>query len=131
MFLSQLPRGKSTGQEEHQPLLRSLSEASVNRIWLAVSVGALVVAWCVLDSWNHTTISGIFQMGEPTEEVLNPFTGQFSSELKPFNYTLTLAFLQFAFMAMVFSLIFALHALSKGDSVGSNLEQLRSSASSG
>lgn len=117
--------------QEQRPLLRSLSEVSVNRIGFGGAVAVLVIAWCVLDSWNHTVISNIFRQSEVRGNVLNPFTGQNVTELNPFNYTLTLAFLQFAFMGIVFSFIFALKAFHTGDSIRTSLGSLRSTASSG
>jgi len=131
MFSCQLPSAKHASNQEHRPLLRSLSDAQVSRMWFAVTVGALVTAWCVLDSWNHTTISNIFQQSEVKGQVLNPFTGETLTELQPFNYTLTLAFLQFAFMGLVFGLLFAFHAALTGNSIGSSLGNLRSTVSDG
>lgn len=117
--------------QEDRPHLRSLSETSVSRIWFALSVGALVVGWCVLDSWNHESTSGIFQHIAVKDEVLNPFTGQTLIEHEHFTYTLTLAFLQFAFLGLVFCSIFAVKAASAGGSMIDILGHLRSTASDG
>lgn len=116
---------------QDRPLLWSLSETFVNYSWSVFGIGALVAAWCVLDSWNHETISGIYKQTEVTDEYMNPFTGEMVAALEPFSYTLTLAFLQFAFMGLAFVLIFAASTLTNGKSVGSNLSHLRSTVSDG
>lgn len=90
-----------------------------------------MVAWCVLDSWNHDTISGIFQLSEVKGEVMNPFTGQSWTETEPFTYTLTLAFLQFAFMSFVFCTIFLASVAVTGNTVGTSLARLSPTFSDG
>jgi len=118
----------SAAQENH-PLLRSLSETAVSHIWFAFSVGALVVAWCVFDFWNHESVSGIFQQTVVKGQVPNPFTGETWTELEPFAYSLTLAFVQFAFTGIVFCFIFAANASATGGSIKNNIAHLQSTAS--
>lgn len=115
--------------QEYHPLLRSMSEASVSFAWFAFSVGALVVAWCVLDSWSHETVSGIFNQKVVKDEVMNPFTGQTVTELDTFSYTLTLAFLQFVFVGVAFCSIFAASVVVSGKSFFTSLAHLRSTVS--
>jgi len=113
-------------QEESRPLLRSLSEASVNRIWFGISVATLATAWCLIDSWNHSTISSIFNQNEVTDVVMNPFTGQTVAEVEPFNFVLTLALLQFVFMAMIFCVMYAFTVSCTGGSISNDMGRLRS-----
>jgi len=114
-----------------RPLLRSLSEKSVSYIWFAFSVGALVVSWCVLDAWNHGTVSSIFKQSVVTDEVMNPFTGRAEKDTEHFTYALTLVFLQFAFMAVLFLSIYAGTVAATGDSIGTSLATLRPTLSDG
>lgn len=120
-----------SASQEDRPLLSSLSEASVSRLWFGFGVGALVVAWCVFDSWNHDTISGIFEQKVVKLEVPNALTGGTWAEHQDFNYTLTLAFIQFVFLGLGFCFVFVANVAATGGSVTSNLANLRPTLSSG
>merc|ERR1719217_346844 len=101
--------GHPLEENESRPLLRPLSEAWVSRIWFSIAAGSLVALWCVLDSWNHDMSSQLFLFSEK-----GTMNGGLSHDdlfhNEPFNYALTLAFLQFAFSGLVFCVLFAVKA---------------------
>jgi len=74
---------------EQQPLARKMAPVVMGKMCFLTTVGALVCGWCLLDGWNHSTIATLFG-----------FKG--AGDLKPFNFPLTLAFFQFAFMGALF-----------------------------
>lgn len=115
--------------QENRSILNPLSESSVSKLWFACSVGALVVAWCAFDAWNHETTSGIFQQSVVKGKVPNPFTGGTWTELQPFTYPLTLAFIQFVFVGMVFCVLAFASLASRGQGVISTLTNLRADGS--
>jgi hypothetical protein len=117
--------------QENRPLLNKLSQDSVSKLWFAGSVGALIVAWCALDAWNHETTSGIFQQSVVKGKVPNPFTGGYWTEVQPFTYSLTLAFLQFAFAGTVFTTLAFASLAAKGETVSSTLASLRTENTAG
>jgi len=117
--------------QQNRKLLCSLSEGLIRRIWLVAIVGGLVVMWCVLDSWNHDMSSQLFHMSEVKGLKADNSSGLFRRVLEPFKYTLTLAFLQFAFMGIVYCSIFAGKALSAGESAGESLAHLRPTLTDG
>lgn len=98
--------------------MHSVSEASSRRIWFGVIVATLIVMWCVLDSWNHDMSSQLFQLSEI--KALTP-----DHPVMPRQYTLTVAFLQFVFMAFAFCTIFVLKTVSAGESVAQHVANLR------
>jgi hypothetical protein len=110
--------------EESRPLLNSLSAKSVGVAWLVLTIAGLVAAWCILDSWNHDMSSELFHTSEVRNKITNPFTGELTAVMEPFNYTFTLAFLQFAFMGVVFGIVFFVRALISGESILQHLEHL-------
>jgi len=66
-------------------------------------VAALVWLWCLLDSWNRDVSSNLFGASEVKNEKINFLTGQVTADVShPFNFPLTLAFFQFAFMGLLF-----------------------------
>jgi len=68
-------------------------------------VGALVCGWCLLDSWNRSLSADLFAFQETTTLLPGkvPFdSNTYSIVSYPFNFPLTLAFLQFAFMGLLF-----------------------------
>lgn len=87
--------------------------------------------WCVLDSWNHDMGAHLFQMSEKNTSFVDPSSGVIISIREPFKYTLTLAFLQFTFMAVVFGSMFVISQASAGKSVSSGLAQLLPTVSDG
>jgi len=95
--------------EESLPLLEirrmHMAQAKAAGLCTCGVVTILAIAWCILDFWNHKLSEDLFNMGnirmaDMTEshhlgpQVLAPF--------KQFSYPLSLAFLQFVFMGVVF-----------------------------
>jgi len=114
-----------------RPLLGSLSERVACYIWPLFLTGSLVLMWCVLDSWNHDMGAHLFQMSEKNTSSVDPSSGVIINIREPFKYTLTLAFLQFTFMAVVFGSMFVISQASAGKSVHSGLAQLQPTISDG
>jgi hypothetical protein len=67
-------------------------------------VSVLVMAWCVLDFSNHKAIEDLFSIGDVRmlDWQLSQEPSQIVAPFKRFVYPLTLAFLQFSFMGMLF-----------------------------
>jgi len=88
---------------EQQPLIKAVGQSSMGSACFLAVVGALVCAWCVLDSWQHAVSAELFGVSQVTQAKLDPHTGQVALDVNhPFTYPLTLAFFQFAFMAVIF-----------------------------
>jgi len=88
---------------EQQLLIQSMAPSSRGSACFLAVVGALVCAWCVLDSWQHAMSSELFGVAQITQGKLNGHTGEVAMDVThPFSYPLTLAFFQFAFMAVIF-----------------------------
>jgi len=89
--------------QEQQPLTQSVSRTSMGGACFVTVVGALVCAWCVLDSWQHSAGADLFGATQVTNTKFDKLTGNISADMShPFTYPLTLAFFQFAFMAVIF-----------------------------
>lgn len=110
--------------EESRPLLNALSTKSVSLAWLLLIIGGLIIAWCTLDSWSHEMSSELFHTSEVKNTITDPFTGELTQVLEPFQYTFTLAFMQFAFMSLVFCIVFLVRAILAGESIFQHLEHL-------
>jgi hypothetical protein len=88
---------------ERQPLVKSVAPAVMGKACFLTVVGALVCGWCVLDSWNRDVGANLFGVSEVSNEKINLMTGQITADVShPFNFPLTLAFFQFAFMGLLF-----------------------------
>lgn len=84
--------------------LRPLSQPAQGALCTCGVISVLAVAWCVLDFWNRKVSDDLFRIGDirmvdlahshDTVQVVAPF--------KKFTYPLSLAFLQFVFMSVVF-----------------------------
>lgn len=109
-----------SGSQNSFSLGRSLSESLSRRIWLVFIVACLAVMWCALDSWNHEMGAQLFQMSEVKGFTVDR-SGTLRGVLEPFKYTLTLAFLQFAFAGFVFCSMFAGKSICAGESVSQGL----------
>jgi hypothetical protein len=117
-------------------ILRGVPETLTQRVWLIFIVTGLVASWCILDSWNHDMSSHLFQLSSAKSFIAHT-SGQVEKEMDvaswnptgPFAYTLTLCFLQFAFLGCVFLAFFAARAASTGKSVSESLAPLRHSMS--
>jgi len=105
-------------------MLYPFSENVIHRLWVLFIIGGLVLTWCVLDSWNHDMNAHLFQISEVKGLTVDHASGMLTGVLEPFKYTLTLAFLQFAFVGVVFCFIFALKIASKGESLAAGLTQV-------
>lgn len=103
----------------------AFSENVVRRLWLLFIIGGLVMTWCVLDSWNHDMNAHLFQMSEVKRVTFDHSSGMLRGSLEPFKYTLTLAFMQFAFVGMVFCSIYVGMAAFKGENLKGGLMQLK------
>lgn len=102
---------------EVQPLIRPLPPALVGRLCFSAVLIALVASWCLLDSWNRQVTSELFTGTKPQvhlsfeETVKNGNiedvqpVASISAGVQSFEYPLTLVFLQFTVMAVVFSLL--------------------------
>jgi hypothetical protein len=96
--------------EEGQPLLRAktMSHKTIGGLWAVVIVAFLSISWCVLDAWNHDMTGQIFGMQEVTGIDADRRTGAITGEEHKFAHPLTLAFVQFGFMALAFLMLFSL-----------------------
>jgi hypothetical protein len=88
------------GSGEQQPLIQKVAPSSMGSACFLTVVGALVVGWCVLDSWRQQMSSNLFGVAQ----VKNAHVSH------PFTYPLTLAFFQFAFMGIFFLSIWSVTA---------------------
>merc|ERR1719191_1244519 len=88
---------------EVTPLSKSTASSSMGSTCFLTVVAALVWLWCLLDSWNRDVSSNLFGASEVKNEKINFLTGQVTADVShPFNFPLTLAFFQFAFMGLLF-----------------------------
>lgn len=101
-----------------------LTENVIRRLWLLCIIGGLVMTWCVLDSWNHDMNAQLFHMSE-VKRITFDHSGMLRGSLEPFKYTLTLAFVQFAFVGTVFCSIYVGMAAFKGENLKDGLMQLK------
>jgi len=100
-----------TNAGEQQPLVQSLGPSSMGSACFLAVVGALVCLWCVLDSWQHAVSAELFGVSQITNAKINAATGDVTADVNhPFTYPLTLAFFQFAFMAVIFLAIWRMLA---------------------
>lgn len=103
---------QSEAASEVQPLLQPMSKGSVGRVCFGAVVAGLVLAWCVLDTWNRSASSQLFEVGEVQKMQVDKKTGNLTPLVDRFRFPLTLAFIQFAFMAGLFTLLWWLFAKS-------------------
>merc|ERR1719487_1420371 len=100
---------------ERQPLTQSMSHTSMGSACFLAVIGALVCAWCLLDSWQHSMSADLFSVSKVSNPQINMATGEITADVShPFKYPLTLAFFQFLFMAVVFLTIWSLVSSNKG-----------------
>jgi hypothetical protein len=88
-------------------------------------VAILAGSWCVLDFWNRRVSDDLFNIGDIRMlDMTHPHGGyaQVVAPFSKFSYPLTLAFLQFAFMGMLFlSMYFAITQQRPSDLRGLSL----------
>lgn len=96
-------RGEPVPGEE-SPLLRPMSVTTAGSLCTCSVISVLVMSWCVLDFWNRKMSEDLFSIGDirMLDMTHGNKEGQVEMPFKPFTYPLTLAFLQFVFMGMVF-----------------------------
>lgn len=91
------------GAGERQPLIKAVAPVFMGKMCFLTVVGALVGGWCVLDSWNRDVSANLFGVAQVSNAKIDSTTGQISADVShPFNFPLTLAFFQFAFMGLLF-----------------------------
>jgi hypothetical protein len=94
---------------ERQPLIKSVAPAFMSKTCFIAVVGALVCGWCVFDSWNRSVSASLFGVAQVSNEKLDLATLQITADVShPFNFPLTLAFFQFAFMGVLFLIFWRL-----------------------
>lgn len=99
-----LPEGEiqrssiSTPHGEKTATLSPLSLETIGRLWVAAGAIFLVVMWCVMDSWNRDLGEQIqFQARVHAQAHQNG-----AAATAAVSYVLTLAFIQYLFLAAVF-----------------------------
>lgn len=99
-----------------EPLIKPLSPSALGKLIFAAGIGGLVLAWCVLDSWNESVSAALFKTGiaEGTKEE--------HGEAQYFDSPLTLAFLQFLFMGIFFGVLW----WAMSDNAQEDMRNLRS-----
>lgn len=95
---------EESGLAEYSPLMRPMSSRSAGSLCTCGVIGALAASWCVLDYWNRRVTDDLFNIGDirmldmsRTHELV-----QVVAPFNKFSYPLTLAFLQFVFMGLLF-----------------------------
>lgn len=110
----------SDSDSEVQPLIRPMQPRLVGKLCLVGVLAVLVSSWCVLDSWNRDATSRLFTGTKPQLQIslepgkiendgklehMLPLLTSLTGGVQSFEYPFTLVFLQFFFMAVVFSVI--------------------------
>mmetsp|Transcript_81205 Transcript_81205/g.143850 ORF Transcript_81205/g.143850 Transcript_81205/m.143850 type:complete len:409 (-) Transcript_81205:67-1293(-) len=91
---------RANAVNERQPLMKSLSPSTTASLCTAFVVLGLVMAWCVADLGQRALSSDLFNMAmmKPTPK---------GPDFHAFAYPLTLAMVEFAFMGILFSVVYA------------------------
>mmetsp|Transcript_109633 Transcript_109633/g.189665 ORF Transcript_109633/g.189665 Transcript_109633/m.189665 type:complete len:416 (+) Transcript_109633:95-1342(+) len=91
---------RANAVNERQPLMKSLSPSTTASLCTAFVVLGLVMAWCVADLGQRALSSDLFNMAmmKPTPK---------GPDFHAFAYPLTLAMVEFAFMGILFSIVYA------------------------
>lgn len=91
---------------ESSPLLRPMKQATSAALCTCGEIVILAVGWGILDYWNRTLSSDLFNIGDVREIKVDNRAPDVQVELvAPFHkfcYPLTLAFVQFTFMSLFF-----------------------------
>jgi hypothetical protein len=100
------PRDAANFSDETQPLLRPMTQNSVGTLCIFAVASFLTFGWCLMDGWNHDVSNQLFGISEvkkmevaPTRDIINTNPSRFDA---PF----LLAYLQFGFMGLLFSILF-------------------------
>jgi hypothetical protein len=116
MFSMQSFQG--TGQSgEKQPLIKSMGHPLMGKICFLSVGAALVVTWCAMDKLNHDTSMELSVVSEVKGETIDPQTGTIIPSKEQHNFPLTLAFFQFACMAIFFAVAWLLTSRQKTEDV--------------
>lgn len=93
-------------QEMSSPILSPMSPTSFGALFTCVVVGILAAGWCLLDHWNRQITKDLFEIGDmKTVDINQDGLPEVVSPFKQFSYPLTLAFLQFVFMGVFFTVL--------------------------
>jgi hypothetical protein len=89
---------------EESPLLRPMSPSSTGSLCTCSVIAVLAMSWCVLDFWNRKMSEDLFSVGDIRMADMSHgnTVATVEAPFKPFTYPLTLAFLQFTFMGIIF-----------------------------
>lgn len=90
--------------DEGQPLLHEgFAPKKVGLLCATTVVVGLALAWCVVDTWNRDVSSQLFNIGSLKKLKVNDASKEVEvNSMRAFEFPLTLAFMQFAFMGLVF-----------------------------
>jgi len=91
---------RAIAEGERQPLMKTLSPSSAASLCTAAVVLGLVTVWCINDFWQRTLNSDLFNM-----TTMKP--NSLGHEFQTFAYPLTVAMVEFAFMGILFSIVYA------------------------
>jgi len=107
-------------KDETQPLMRPMSQTHVGSLCFMAMLAGLAIIWCVVDQWNISVANALFTLGDLRMASIDTDLAQeglmvfhTSKPFPGFNYPLSLAFIQFAFMGLLFLAIY--WVLFKGD----------------
>mmetsp|Transcript_1418 Transcript_1418/g.2505 ORF Transcript_1418/g.2505 Transcript_1418/m.2505 type:complete len:430 (-) Transcript_1418:107-1396(-) len=94
--------------DETSPLMRPMSASAMGAVCTATVIASLAICWCILDYWNHQVSSDLFEMGNLRVMILddNDMIKGTEAPFDQFAFPLTLAFMQFAFMGVFFTLLY-------------------------
>lgn len=100
---SQYAAESSDSDGEVQPLLRALPRKNVTTLCTLSIVALLTLTWCVVDMWNRDVSTQLFSIGDMKKMRIDRENAKIEVQsMPPFEFPLTLAFMQFAFMGLVF-----------------------------
>lgn len=106
-------RSLSTRPDENQPLMRPMPSTNVGTLCFITMFSGLVALWCIVDQWNRSVSDALFDLGNMRMATMDPDLAKqgimvmhTSKPFPNFSYPLFLAFMQFAFMGLVFLALF-------------------------
>lgn len=118
--------GKGLSNGENESLIKPMAHPWMGKICFLTVGAALVVTWCALEELNHDTSMELSVVSEVKGESIDPATGKIIASKEQHNFPLTLAFFQFACMAVAFSAVWLLSCRGKAnDQMMSDVAQLR------
>lgn len=125
-----MPYFQGTGVQagEEQPLVKSMAKPLMGKICFLAVGAILVVSWCALDKWNHDTTMELSVVSEVKKESVDPNTGAIIPAKEQYDFPLTLAFFQFACMAIIFSAAWWLSSRTQADDLAKLRENIFSTS---